>query len=107
MVKYCPKCGYMNDDGYDYCCKCGTSLSSNKKILLILIYLITILLSWGWVLIPKPSVISFCCLFFPFFFFFISNKRLKKHAYILMLICLTGSILNLIILFYGNFYLFP
>lgn len=99
MVKYCPECGYMNDDSYDYCCKCGTSLNAVSLAPLIFVYLITIFASWGWILIPKTSVLSFWCLIFPFFYFTSPNKALQKHAYILMIICLTGSILNLLVTF--------
>ena len=63
MTRQCEKCGFVNQDDYDFCAKCGTPLVEglqpknfivfkpedykiNKKAI-ILSYIVTIFLSWS------------------------------------------------------------
>ncbi len=121
MVKICNKCGYENKDEYDFCPKCGNRLTDDinnlqfeslrltkesKRRLIIISYIITIVLSWGGVLIyflrTQYSVgyLGFFGIFMPFYLIQAPDKEIKKHGYIMLLISLIGIVLTFYLLFY-------
>lgn len=120
MVRNCNNCGFVNQDDYDYCAKCGTPLVEglrpkqvyvyraqepeiNKKAL-VAAYIATIFLSWsGFVvgLISKNKAVAtftFFGFFMPFYLVQSRHPTLKKHGLILMLISLVGVALSFYVL---------
>lgn len=120
MVRICNNCGYENKDEYDFCAKCGTPLAddviapqmrmglpeSTKRKLIIISYIITIVLSWGGVLIyflrAKYALgyLGFFGAFMPFYLIQAPDKRIKRHGYIMLLISIVGIALSFYLLFY-------
>lgn len=120
MVRICKNCGYENKDEYDFCAKCGTPLAENavppnmvlelqentKRRLIIISYIITIVLSWGGVLVyflrGKYAVgyLGFFGAFMPFYLLQSPDKKIKRHGYIMLLISLLGIGLSFYLLFY-------
>ncbi|MDO5849337.1 MAG: zinc ribbon domain-containing protein [Methanobrevibacter sp.] len=121
MVRICKNCGYNNEDSYNYCAKCGTQLTDNvigtempiqfseesKTRLIIISYIITIILSWGGVVVyllrAKYAVgyLGFFGAFMPFYLIQAPDKRIRKHGYIMLLISLVGIALSFYLLFYN------
>ena len=120
MVRNCNNCGFVNQDDYDYCAKCGTPLVEglrpkqvyvlnaqepqiNKKMLIIS-YIVTIILSWsGFVvgLISKNTAIAtvtFFGFFMPFYLIQSRHPTLRKHGLIQMMISLVGVALSFYVL---------
>ena len=120
MVRNCNNCGFVNQDDYDYCAKCGTPLVEglrpkqvyvlnaqqpqvNKKAIIIS-YIVTIILSWsGFVvgLISKNTAIAtftFFGFFMPFYLVQSRHPTLRKHGLIQMAISLVGVALSFYIL---------
>lgn len=116
MTRTCKNCGFVNQDDYDFCAKCGTplvegvkpkqiyvynaeQLQINKKAL-ILSYAITIFLSWsGFVvgLISKHTnlaIFTFFGFFMPFYLVQSRHPTLRKHGMIMMVIALFGIALS-------------
>lgn len=112
MTRTCEKCGFENQDVYDFCAKCGNPLVEglkhnqvyvykpeqfqiNRKAI-IAAYIITIFLSWsGFVvgLISKHTnlaVFTFFGFFMPFYLVQSRHPTLRKHGIILMIISLFG-----------------
>lgn len=118
MVRICSNCNYENKDEYDFCAKCGTPLTENsnqlrmgiseksKRNLIIISYLVTIVLSWGGVLIyflrAKYSVgyLGFFGIFMPFYLIQAPDKKIRKHGYVMLLISIIGILLSFYLLFY-------
>lgn len=118
MVRICSKCGYENKDEYDFCAKCGTPLIENssqlrlgiseesKKKLIIISYLITIILSWGGVLIYflrnsySVGYLGFFGIFMPFYLIQAPDKKIRKHGYIMLFLSIIGISLSFYLLFY-------
>lgn len=120
MIK-CPKCGYENRDDFYYCAKCGYQLIDNPedcyeirpnmgyktyKNLIIVTYIVTILLSWGGVIIyllglrSSVDVLGFAGCFMPFYLLQNPDKKLRRNGYILLLISIIGIALSCYLLFY-------
>lgn len=120
MVRLCEKCGFENQDDYDYCAKCGTPLVEglkpksvfiynrqnppiNKKAI-IASYIITIFLSWsGFVfgLIAKNTSLAtftFFGFFMPFYLVQSKHPTIKKHGIIQLVISLVGVALSFYIM---------
>ena len=120
MTRTCKNCGFVNQDDYDFCAKCGTplveglqpknvyvyradQLQVNKKALAAA-YIITIFLSWsGFVvsLISKQThlaVFTFFGFFMPFYLLQAKHPTLKKHG--LMMISLVGVSLSFYVMFH-------
>lgn len=116
MVRKCKRCGFENQDEYDFCAKCGTPLveglkpkqvfvyksqqpSINKKAL-VAAYIVTIFLSWsGFVvgIIAKNTLMAtftFFGFFMPFYLVQSRHPTLRKHGLILMVISLVGVALS-------------
>lgn len=116
MMRKCNKCGFENQDYYDYCAKCGNPLVEgvqpkqfyvykaqqpriNKRNLL-LSYLVTIFLSWGGVilwLISKSTnftMFAFFGFFMPFYLVQSPHPTIKKHGIIQLFISLVGVALS-------------
>lgn len=112
MTRICEKCGFENQDDYDFCAKCGTplveglrpnqvyvykadQLQINRKAI-VAAYIITIFLSWsGFVvgLISKQTnlaVFTFFGFFMPFYLVQSRHPTLRKHGLIMMMISLVG-----------------
>ena len=112
MTRICEKCGFNNQDDYDFCAKCGTplveglqpnqvyvykadQLQINKKAI-VAAYIITIFLSWsGFVvgLISKQTnlaVFTFFGFFMPFYLVQSRHPTLRKHGLVMMMISLVG-----------------
>ena len=122
MTRTCENCGFVNQDYYDFCAKCGTPLVEglkprqvyvyrselpqiNKKAL-IAAYIATIFLSWsGFVagLISKHTnlaVFTFFGFFMPFFLVQSKHPTLRKHGLIMMMISLVGVSLSFYVMFH-------
>ena len=116
MTRICNKCGFENQDDYDYCAKCGNPLVEgakpkqfyvyqrqdyqiNKKAML-LAYIVTIFLSWGGVIFSliakntRMAAFSFFGFFLPFYLVQAPIRELKKHGYIMLVISLAGVALS-------------
>ncbi len=112
MTRICKKCGFENQDDYDFCAKCGTplveglrpnqvyvykadQLQINRKAI-VAAYIITIFLSWsGFVvgLISKQTnlaVFTFFGFFMPFYLVQSRHPTLRKHGLVMMMISLVG-----------------
>lgn len=118
MVRICRNCNYENKDEYDFCAKCGTPLTEKpnqlkiglsenaKRKLIIISYLITILLSWGGVLIYflknqySVGYLGFFGIFMPFYLIQAPDKKIRKHGYIMLLLSVIGISLSFYLLFY-------
>lgn len=120
MVRICKNCGYENKDEYNFCAKCGTQLVENvvtpqmalelqestKKKLIIISYLVTIILSWGGVVLYllqfnySVGYLGFFGAFMPFYLVQAPDKNVKKHGYIMLLISIIGIILSFYLIFY-------
>lgn len=107
MAKKCNYCGKLNENKARYCNYCGYPLIENNKNPfeigskgLIITYILTILLSWGGILLFLLSTwsgigfIGMTGLFIPFYLMNSSNPNLKKHAYIQLIISLSGLFLG-------------
>ncbi|WP_298502473.1 zinc ribbon domain-containing protein [uncultured Methanobrevibacter sp.] len=117
MVRICKKCGFQNQDDYDYCAKCGTPLveglkqkqvyvyhakqqSEINRKAIILSYIVTIFLSWsGFVvsLFAKNSALAtftFFGFFMPFYLVQSKHPTIKRHGIIQMFISLVGVALS-------------
>ena len=116
MTRLCNNCGFVNQDDYDYCAKCGTPLVEglkrknvivfkpedvkiNKKAILIS-YIITIFFSWVGVIVAilskntKAGVFAFFGFFMPFYLVQSKHPTIKKHGFIQLLISLAGVALS-------------
>jgi hypothetical protein len=116
MTRNCEKCGFVNQDDYDYCAKCGNPLVEglkpkqiyvyrsqqpqiNKKALVIA-YIVTIFLSWiGFIvgIVAKHThlaVFTFFGFFVPFYLIQSRHPTLRKHGLIMMMISLVGVALS-------------
>lgn len=112
MTRICKKCGFENQDDYDFCAKCGTplveglrpnqvyvykadQLQINRKAI-VAAYIITIFLSWsGFVvgLISKQTnlaVFTFFGFSMPFYLVQSRHPTLRKHGLVMMMISLVG-----------------
>lgn len=120
MVRNCKNCGFVNQDDYDFCAKCGTPLVEGlkpsqvyvfksqepqvNKNALIIAYIVTIFLSWsGFVvgLFAKNTLMTtftFFGFFMPFYLVQSKHPTLRKHGLILMLISLVGVALSFYVL---------
>ena len=122
MVRNCENCGYVNQDDYDFCAKCGTPLVEglkrknfvvfrpedvkiNKKAILIS-YIITIFFSWIGVLVAilsnntKAGVFAFFGFFMPFYLIQAPVKELRKHGFIQLAISAIGVGLSFYVMFH-------
>ena len=116
MTRLCENCGFVNQDDYDFCAKCGTPLVEglqrknfvvikpedikiNKKAVLIS-YLITIFFSWTGVIVgilsknTKMGVFAFFGFFMPFYLVQSKHPTIRKHGIIQLLISLVGVALS-------------
>lgn len=116
MTRLCNNCGFVNQDDYDYCAKCGTPLVEglkrknvivfkpedvkiNKKAILIS-YIITIFFSWIGVIVAilsknnRAGVFAFFGFFMPFYLVQSKHPTIKKHGFIQLLISLAGVALS-------------
>lgn len=122
MSIICHKCGYPNNDDYNFCAKCGAQLVENPQIplpmgmpivthsvkrkLIIISYLITIFLSWSGVIIDilglksSVGVIGFFGIFMPFYLIQSTDPKIRKHGYIMLILSLIGLTLSFYLLFY-------
>ena len=104
MTRICTKCGYENDDSFNFCAKCGTSLiegvetpqfdvvmplsGRQKRNIIILSYVITIALAWGGLVIKlllsqsHISFIGFFGLFLPFYMLQSSDREIKLVVFL-------------------------
>ena len=112
MTRQCEKCGFVNQDEYDFCAKCGNPLIEgvqpknfivfrpedveiNQKAV-ILSYIVTIFLSWSGVivgLIAKNThlgVFTFFGFFMPFYLVQSRHPTIRKHGIIQLVISLIG-----------------
>lgn len=112
MTRLCNNCGFVNQDDYDFCAKCGTPLAENAQPrnyvvyksqeapvnnkAIIAAYLITILLSWSGFIFKvvfkdtRLSAVTFFGFFMPFYMIQSKNSTVKKHAIVMLLISLIG-----------------
>ena len=116
MTRECEECGFINQDDYDFCAKCGNPLIEgarrqqvyiarpedfqiNKKAVAAA-YIITIFLTWiGFVvgIISKHTnmaVFTFFGFFMPFYLVQSKHPTLRKHGIIMMMISLVGVALS-------------
>jgi len=120
MTRQCEKCGFVNQDYYDFCAKCGNplvegaqpkqiyvykseQLQINKKAL-IAAYIVTIFLSWSGFIIGLISknthlaVFTFFGFFMPFYLVQSRHPVLKRHGLIMMMISFIGVALSFYVL---------
>ena len=122
MTRTCPKCGYENNDEFNFCAKCGTPLVDNPQIppqmgvqplskemkrkLIIVSYIITIFLSWSGVVIAilglKNSfgIVGFFGIFMPFYLVQAPDPEVRKHGYIMLALSIVGMLLSFYMFFY-------
>ena len=116
MTRTCEKCGFANQDDYDFCAKCGNPLVEglkpnqvyiyrpeqlriNKKAL-VAAYIVTIFLSWSGFIVGLVSkqtsmaVFTFFGFFMPFYLVQSRHPTLRKHGLIMMMISLVGVALS-------------
>lgn len=116
MTRLCEKCGFVNQDDYDFCAKCGTPLVEgmqpknfivfkpedvkiNKKAI-ILSYIITIFLSWSGFIIglllnnTHAGTFAFFGFFMPFYLVQSRHPTIRKHGIIQLIISLIGITLS-------------
>lgn len=120
MTRQCEKCGFVNQDDYDFCAKCGNPLIEgvqpknfivfrpedykvNKKAIAVS-YIITIFLSWsGFIvgLISKHTgfaAVTFFGFFMPFYLVQSRHPTIRKHGIIQLIISLVGVALSFYVL---------
>ena len=122
MTRTCENCGFVNQDDYDFCAKCGTPLVEGlkpnnvyvyraqqpqiNKRALIGAYIVTIFLSWsGFVagIISKHTnfaIFTFFGFFMPFYLVQSKHPTLRKHGLIMMMISLVGVALSFYVMFH-------
>lgn len=112
MVKICKYCSCENQENFNYCSNCGMPLIQKKekdlilnyKKLIIISYIITILFSWGGILLNilfnNYSFFSFIGIFLPFYLIQSKDKFVKKHGYIQIAISIVGIILSILLIFH-------
>ena len=106
MSKKCNYCGNLNEDKARYCNYCGYPLIETTHHYeigikgIIISYIITILLSWGGILLFLLSTLSgfgfigMVGLFIPFYLINSHNPNLKRHGYIQLMISLSGIFIS-------------
>ncbi|MBQ2665435.1 zinc ribbon domain-containing protein [Methanobrevibacter sp.] len=116
MTRLCGNCGFVNQDDYDFCAKCGTPLVegvqprnfivlkpedvkiNNKAI--IISYIITIFLSWSGFVIgmllknTQAGAFAFFGFFMPFYLVQSRHPTIRKHGIIQLAISLVGVALS-------------
>lgn len=120
MTRICKKCGFENQEDYDFCAKCGTPLVEglkqkqiyvytgqqpeiNKKAVLIS-YIVTIFLSWGGVisslLFKNTSMATFAFFgfFMPFYLIQAPVKKLRMHGIIQFIISAIGVCMSVYVM---------
>ena len=116
MTRICENCGFVNQDDYDFCAKCGKPLVEglkpnkvyvyraeelpiNRKAI-IAAYIVTIFLSWSGFIISiiskhtRMGVFAFFGFFMPFYLIQSRHPTIKKHGLIMMVISLVGVALS-------------
>lgn len=105
----CPKCKQNNDEDAIYCKYCGhpikTPQTTNTKKIIKINYLLSIIL--GWIGIPITLLSKTQNTFFigaigfllPLNFLNSNNKNLRKHSIIQIIICLTGIIIQITLIY--------
>ena len=112
MTRQCEKCGFVNQEDYDFCAKCGNPLIEgvqpkkfiifkpedvkiNKKALIIS-YIITIFLSWSGFIVgiiaknTRMAAFTFFGFFLPFYLVQSRHPTIRKHGFIQLIISLVG-----------------
>ena len=112
MTRQCEKCGFVNQDDYDFCAKCGNPLIEgvqpknfivfkpedvqiNKKAIVIS-YIITIFLSWSGFIVgiiaknTRMAAFTFFGFFLPFYLVQSRHPTIRKHGFIQLIISLVG-----------------
>ena len=120
MTRLCKNCGFVNQDDYDFCAKCGTPLIDgvkrnnfiilrpedvkvNKKALIIS-YIITIFFSWIGVLVgiltknTRAGVFAFFGFFMPFYLVQSKHPTIRKHGILQLVIAIIGVALSFYIM---------
>ncbi|MBR4448350.1 zinc ribbon domain-containing protein [Methanobrevibacter sp.] len=120
MTRLCKNCGFVNQDEYDYCAKCGTPLVDglkrknvivfkpedvkiNKKALAIS-YIVTIFFSWIGVFVgllsknTRAGVFAFFGFFMPFYLVQSRHPTIRKHGIIQLIISIAGVALSFYIM---------
>ena len=120
MTRLCKNCGFVNQDDYDFCAKCGTPLIDgvkrnnfiilrpedvkvNKKALIIS-YIITIFFSWIGVLVgiltknTRAGVFAFFGFFMPFYLVQSKHPTIRKHGILQLIISIIGVALSFYIM---------
>ncbi|WP_458406408.1 zinc ribbon domain-containing protein [Methanobrevibacter sp.] len=116
MTRQCEKCGFINQDDYDFCAKCGNPLIEgvqpknfvvlkpedykiNRKAIIIS-YLVTIFLSWSGFIIGllfknnRMAAVTFFGFFMPFYLVQSRHPTIRKHGIIQLIISLIGISLS-------------
>lgn len=111
MTKICSNCGFENPDTNNYCGNCGNSLFTmvspniNPDNLIIISYILTIIFSWGGLIInflfnfSNFGFFSFIGIFVPFYLIQSKNSAIKRHGYIQIAISLIGIFLSFLVFF--------
>lgn len=120
MTRLCEKCGFVNQDEYDFCAKCGTPLVEglkrknvivfkpedvkiNRKALIIS-YVVTIFFSWIGVVVGllaknnRAGVFAFFGFFMPFYLVQSKHPTIRKHGFIQLFLSLAGVALSFYIM---------
>lgn len=116
MTRQCENCGFVNQDDYDFCAKCGTPLVEglqpknvivvkpedvqvNKKAIIIS-YIVTIFLSWSGFIVgiisknTRMAPFAFFGFFMPFYLVQSKHPTIKKHGILQLVISLVGVALS-------------
>ena len=120
MTRQCERCGFINQDDYDFCAKCGNPLVEglrpknfmvikpediriNKKAVLIS-YIVTIFLSWSGVVVglltknTRIGAVAFFGFFMPFYLVQSKHPTIRKHGIIQLIISAVGVALSFYIM---------
>ncbi len=112
MTRQCERCGFINQDDYDFCAKCGNPLVEgiqpknfmvvrpedikiNKKAIAIS-YIVTIFLSWSGFIVgilaknTRMAAFTFFGFFMPFYLVQSRHPTIRKHGIIQLIISLIG-----------------
>ena len=111
MSKICQNCGSQNPEENNFCGSCGKPLFSldlkenDSSNLIIISYILTIIFSWGGLILnflfnfSNFGFFSFFGIFIPFYLIQSKNSAIKKHGFIQIAISLIGIFLSLLIFF--------
>ena len=84
MTRQCEKCGFVNQDDYDFCAKCGNPLIEGVQPRNFMVIAKN----------TKMATFAFFGFFMPFYLVQSRHPTIRKHGIIQLLISLVGVALS-------------